>query len=126
MAELKPAESSRTLSDTLDDVIARRVEFLRAYQNARYARRYKAAVERVLAAEAQAAPESTALTDAVARSLFKLMAYKDEYEVARLYTDGSFAKQVASTFEGENLRYEFHLAPPLFARKDPATGLRAR
>jgi indolepyruvate ferredoxin oxidoreductase len=51
------------------------------------------------------------------------MAYKDEYEVARLYTDGSFERQVASAFEGDNLRYEFHLAPPLLARKDPATGL---
>jgi indolepyruvate ferredoxin oxidoreductase len=64
----------------------------------------------------------TALTDAVARALFKLMAYKDEYEVARLYTNGHFAKQIASTFEGENLRYEFHMAPPLLARKDPRTG----
>ena len=68
-------------------------------------------------------PGATALTDAVARSLFKLMAYKDEYEVARLYTDGRFARQVAATFEGENLRYEFHLAPPLLARSDPATGV---
>ena len=74
-------------------------------------------------AEAQVLPGSTALTDAVARSLFKLMAYKDEYEVARLYTDGAFEKQIASTFEGENLRLEFHLAPPMLARKDPVTGL---
>jgi indolepyruvate ferredoxin oxidoreductase len=51
------------------------------------------------------------------------MAYKDEYEVARLYTDGNFAKQVASTFEGENLRFEFHLAPPMLAKKDPVTGV---
>lgn len=123
MSELKAPASSRTLSDTVDEVIARRVEFLRGYQSARYARRYKAAVERVRAAEAQVAPESTALTDAVARSLFKLMAYKDEYEVARLYTNGHFEKQVASTFEGENLRYEFHLAPPLLAKKDPVTGV---
>jgi indolepyruvate ferredoxin oxidoreductase len=59
----------------------------------------------------------------VARYLFKLMAYKDEYEVARLYTDGAFAKQVQSAFGGDNLRYEFHLAPPILARHDPATGL---
>ena len=71
----------------------------------------------------KAVPGSTALTDAVARSLFKLMAYKDEYEVARLYTNGHFEKQVASAFEGENLRYEFHMAPPLLAKKDPVTGL---
>jgi indolepyruvate ferredoxin oxidoreductase len=51
------------------------------------------------------------------------MAYKDEYEVARLYTNGYFARQVAAAFEGDNLRYEFHLAPPLLARKDPATGV---
>jgi indolepyruvate ferredoxin oxidoreductase len=51
------------------------------------------------------------------------MAYKDEYEVARLYTTGDFEKQVASTFEGENLRFEFHLAPPLLAKRDPVTGI---
>jgi indolepyruvate ferredoxin oxidoreductase len=51
------------------------------------------------------------------------MAYKDEYEVARLYTNGHFARQVEAAFEGDNLRYEFHLAPPLLARKDPATGV---
>ena len=62
------------------------------------------------------------LADAVARYLFKLMAYKDEYEVARLYTDGAFAKQVANEFDGEQLRLEFHLAPPLLARRDKATG----
>jgi indolepyruvate ferredoxin oxidoreductase len=123
MSELKGPTSSRTLSETLDEVIARRVEFLRGYQSARYARRYKAAVERVRASEAQAAPDTTALTEAVARSLFKLMAYKDEYEVARLYTNGHFEKQVASTFEGDNLRFEFHLAPPMLAKKDPATGV---
>ena len=60
---------------------------------------------------------TTAIAEAAARSLFKLMAYKDEYEVARLYTDGSFVKQVAREFDGENLRFEFHLAPPLLARR---------
>ena len=62
------------------------------------------------------------LSEAVARYLFKLMAYKDEYEVARLYTDTSFVEQVKSTFDGDNLRFEFHLAPPLLARRDPLTG----
>ena len=65
-------------------------------------------------------PRSTALTDAVARSLFKLMAYKDEYEVARLYTDGAFHDKLARQFEGD-VRLTFHLAPPLFARRDKAT-----
>ena len=119
----KSPTSSRTLSQTVDEVIARRVEFLTGYQSARYARRYKAAVERVRDAEAKVVPDSTALTDAVARSLFKHMAYKDEYEVARLYTNGHFEKQIASTFEGDNLRLEFHLAPPMLAKKDPVTGV---
>jgi hypothetical protein len=104
-------------------VIERREHFLSEYQNKRYGRRYRTLVERVRTAEDKAVPGSTALTDAVARSLFKLMSYKDEYEVARLYTNGHFEKQVASAFEGDNLTYEFHLAPPLFARKDPVTGV---
>ena len=63
-----------------------------------------------------------ALAEAVARYLFKLMAYKDEYEVARLYTDTSFIERVKSTFAAGDLRFEFHLAPPLLAKVDPATG----
>jgi indolepyruvate ferredoxin oxidoreductase len=78
-------------------------------------------VERVRVAEQARAGKRNELTEAAARNLFKLMAYKDEYEVARLYTDGSFAKQVAAAFDGD-LRLEFHLAPPLLARPDPATG----
>ena len=68
-------------------------------------------------------PVQCGFAEAVARYLFKLMAYKDEYEVARLYTDGNFLKQVASTFDGKDLRFEFHLAPPLLAKPDPATGV---
>ncbi|MBF9234742.1 indolepyruvate ferredoxin oxidoreductase family protein [Microvirga alba] len=123
MRDLKSSTEELKISDSLDEVIARRVGFLEGYQNKAYGKRYRTLVERVRQAETKVAPSSTALTDAVARSLFKLMAYKDEYEVARLYTDGHFERQVAATFEGENLRYEFHLAPPLLARKDPVTGL---
>lgn len=123
IGEMKAPTESRKLSETLDEVIERRVGFLSGYQSRRYARRYSTLVERVRVAEDRAVPGSTALTDAVARSLFKLMAYKDEYEVARLYTNGHFEKQVASAFEGENLRYEFHMAPPVLAKKDPVTGL---
>jgi indolepyruvate ferredoxin oxidoreductase len=123
IGEMKAPTESRKLSETLDELIERRVAFLSDYQSRRYARRYSTFVERVRAAEDKAVPGSTALTDAVARSLFKLMAYKDEYEVARLYTNGHFEKQVASAFEGENLRYEFHMAPPVLAKKDPVTGL---
>lgn len=123
MRDLKAPNDELRISQSLDEVIERRAGFLAGYQSRAYARRYRTLVERVRDAEAKVQPSSMALTDAVARSLFKLMAYKDEYEVARLYTDGHFERQVASTFEGENLRYEFHLAPPLFARKDPVTGL---
>jgi indolepyruvate ferredoxin oxidoreductase len=114
---------ARHLSESFDETVARRVKFLTAYQNAAYAARYQAAVDRVKAAEAARAPGKCGLADAVARYLFKLMAYKDEYEVARLYSDVAFLQQVAGTFEGENLRFEFHLAPPLLARRDRTTGL---
>ncbi|HEY6630590.1 MAG TPA: indolepyruvate ferredoxin oxidoreductase family protein [Rhizobiaceae bacterium] len=101
---------------SVDDVIARRAEFLAAYQDAAYARRYLDRVAAVRAAETAAVPGSTEVTDAVARNLFKLMAIKDEYEVARLYTDGSFAKQISKEFQSFD-RLEFHLAPPILGRK---------
>ena len=113
--------NARELSTTLAERMARRSEFLKQYQNRRYARRYLRLVERVIAAEKAILPHETALAEAVTRSLFKLMAYKDEYEVARLYTDGSFMKQLKSQFEGK-MRLEFHLAPPLRGKKD-AKGL---
>jgi indolepyruvate ferredoxin oxidoreductase len=105
------------LSRNLDELIARREAFLSDYQNAAYAREYRALVERVRAAERKVAPDSTRLSEAVARYHFKLMAYKDEYEVARLYASGDFVKQVAEQFEGD-YRLHFNLAPPLLARRD--------
>jgi indolepyruvate ferredoxin oxidoreductase len=72
--------------------------------------------------EAEKAPGHCGLAEAVARYLFKLMAYKDEYEVARLYSETSFLDRVRSTFDGDKLRFEFHLAPPLLARRNPETG----
>src|SRR4051812_48838335 len=123
MSQVKEPTESRHLSQTLDEIVERRVAFLTEYQNPAYAERYRSWVERVREAESRTVANATALTEAVARSLFALMAYKDEYEVGRLYTNGHFARQVAATFEGENLRYEFHLAPPLLARKDKSTGL---
>ncbi len=114
---------ARHLSENFEEAVERRVQFLTDYQNAAYAARYRRQVDQVKAAEAACAPGQTALADTVARYLFKLMAYKDEYEVARLYTDGSFLNQVASSFEGDKLRFEFHLAPPLLARRDKTTGL---
>ena len=128
LAEAKAPTEARQLSQGLDEIVARRVDFLTGYQNAAYAARYRELVEKVRAKEASVLPGQSALAEAVARYLFKLMAYKDEYEVARLYSDGAFRKQLAATFEqdsasGQPLRLEFHLAPPLLARRDPNTGL---
>ena len=113
---------SLKLSQSFAETVDRRVAFLTAYQSARYARRYLDWVEKVKTAEANKAPGQCALSEAAARYLFKLMAYKDEYEVARLYTDTAFVERVKSTFDGDNLRLEFHLAPPLLARRDKVTG----
>jgi indolepyruvate ferredoxin oxidoreductase len=118
-----PSSDALQLSQSLDEVIARRVAYLTNYQDAAYAERYRSLVEKARAAEAVRTPGNSGLTDAVARYLFKLMAYKDEYEVARLYADGSFLAQIAETFDGDKLRFEFHLAPPLLARRDRTTGL---
>ncbi|MEP9351548.1 indolepyruvate ferredoxin oxidoreductase family protein [Xanthobacter sp. KR7-225] len=112
---------ARRLSKDLGEVIARRVEDLTAYQNAAYAERYRALVDKVRQAEAARAPGRAGLAEAVAKNLYKLMAYKDEYEVARLFTDGDFLRQVDRAFDGA-LRFEFHMAPPIFARPDPITG----
>jgi len=101
---------------TLSQTIAKRIELLTAYQSARYAGKYREFIEQVRVAEGKLG-ESQALTMAVARYLFKLMAYKDEYEVARLHANGEFGKKIASLFEGE-VRLRFHLAPPLFAKRD--------
>ena len=106
---------------TLDEVIAHRADFLTSYQDKVYAERYLAVVTKVRNAETAVAPSSSELTEAVAKNLFKLMAYKDEYEVARLYTDGSFAKKLAEKFDGE-FSLKFHLAPPIFASRDKVTG----
>lgn len=97
----------------LADAIAKRVEFLTAYQNAAYAARYQKVIDQVQRVDALWG--KTALSEAVARNLFKLMAYKDEYEVARLYTEGSFASKIAQQFEG-NYQLHVHLAPPLWAK----------
>jgi indolepyruvate ferredoxin oxidoreductase len=99
----------------IDDMIAKRIEFLTGYQNAAYAQQYKAFVEKVRAVEAPLS--SKKLSEAVARYLFKLMAYKDEYEVARLHSDQRFLDKIAAQFEG-NYKLNYHLAPPLSAKKN--------
>jgi indolepyruvate ferredoxin oxidoreductase len=111
----------KPVARTLAEIVAKRVELLTAYQDAAYAARYSAYVDKVAKAEKEKARGRSGLAEAVAKSLYKLMAYKDEYEVARLYTDGEFLKKLGGQFEGD-YKLTFHLAPPLFSDRDPTTG----
>jgi indolepyruvate ferredoxin oxidoreductase len=99
----------------VESLVAKRVEFLAQYQNAAYAKQYSDFVERVRLAEAPLGKAT--LTEAVARYLFKLMAYKDEYEVARLYTQTGFEEKIAGMFEGD-YKVNFHLAPPATSKRN--------
>ncbi|HSH90047.1 MAG TPA: indolepyruvate ferredoxin oxidoreductase family protein, partial [Ramlibacter sp.] len=109
--------------ETLEGIVARRIEFLTAYQDAAYANEYKAFVDKVRLAESPLG--KTSLTEAVARYLFKLMAYKDEYEVARLHAETGFAEKIASMFEGD-YRINYHLAPPAIAKRNDKGELQKR
>ncbi len=126
----QPASGAALSGDeALDDLIESRASLLQAYQNADYAARYRrlvaevrqAELRRIVSLEAGLAPGHLPLTEAVARNFFKLMARKDEYEVARLHADPAFLAQIAEQFEGDAKLY-FHLAPPLLARVDERTG----
>jgi len=109
-------------TEDLDALIDRRAAFLTDYQDAAYARAYRDRVEAFCKAEAEKLDGSTTISKAVARSLFKLMAYKDEYEVARLWSDPKQLAKITGRFDGD-IKLKAHLAPPLFARRDPVTGL---
>jgi indolepyruvate ferredoxin oxidoreductase len=111
----------RERSSDLDEAIARRVAFLTDYQDAAYAERYRQLVERVREVERARAPGRSEFAWAVARYGFKLLAYKDEYEVARLYTETGFLERLREQFE-DGGRIRIHLAPPLTAARDPETG----
>jgi indolepyruvate ferredoxin oxidoreductase len=106
---------------SLDELIEHRAAHLTAYQSRRYARRYLQLVETVREVEGRMFSGATALTEAVARNYAKLLAYKDEYEVARLYTAPGFRAALGEQFEDVR-RLSVHLAPPLLARRDPSTG----
>ena len=108
--------------ESLDDMIARFTEDLKAYQSARYARRYQDFVARICAAEAASVPGEERLSRAVARQLYRLMAYKDEYEVARLHSLPAWQESLARGFAGTQ-RIEVHLAPPIISKINPDTGL---
>jgi indolepyruvate ferredoxin oxidoreductase len=113
----RPAPVVRTPADLIES----RTQFLTSYQDAAYAKRYRDIVANVGRAESARVPNRSGLRDAVAANLFKLMAYKDEYEVARLYTDGTFRKKLDRQFEGD-YSLKVYLAPPLFAKRDAVTG----
>ncbi|HET7609198.1 MAG TPA: indolepyruvate ferredoxin oxidoreductase family protein [Gammaproteobacteria bacterium] len=114
-------EGAQSISTSLTDAIARREEYLVGYQNRAYAQRYRAKLARIAAVEQRVRPGSSELQDAVARNYFSVLAYKDEYEVARLHTETGFVESIKKNF-GERARMSFHFSPPLLARKDPATG----
>ncbi|WP_419908589.1 indolepyruvate ferredoxin oxidoreductase family protein [Hoeflea sp.] len=117
MAAAREPDPVRQLSQSLDEAIERRVRFLSDYQSRRYARRYRNRVERVKQAEEKLNGKAGPLTEAAARNLFKLMAIKDEYEVARLYSNGAFIAELKNQFESWD-RLEFHLAPPVLNQRD--------
>ncbi len=108
-------------TETLDDIVSYRATELGKYQNRAYARRYQTLVEKVKAVEQKLGAAELALTKSVARNYHKLLAYKDEYEVARLYTDGEFAESLKQQFDGD-YKLTFHLVPSLISKRDPETG----
>ena len=116
--ELAPPAAPRL--ELVDEIVADRTARLADYQDAAYAERYRQWVERARAADPRA-EQPGSLSATVARVLHKLMAYKDEYEVARLYSNGEFLRKLEQQFEGD-FELRFNLAPPLFSKRDPATG----
>jgi indolepyruvate ferredoxin oxidoreductase len=114
-------EKSAATVQTLDEIVAYRAARLTDYQNAALADRYRQRVARMVELEQRKAPGQKGLAEAVARGYHKLLAYKDEYEVARLYASPDFEKALSEQFEARG-KLEFHLAPPLLASRDKITG----
>ncbi|MDA4847191.1 indolepyruvate ferredoxin oxidoreductase family protein [Hoeflea poritis] len=117
MAATREPDPVRQISRSLDEMVERRTEILTEYQSRRYARRFGNRIDRVRQAEEKVTGKPGALTEAAARNLFKLMAIKDEYEVARLYSNGAFLAELKNQFESWD-RLEFHLAPPMLTGRD--------
>ena len=110
-------EADAAVEETVAEIIDRRAEFLQGYQNKAWATKYRETLQPLVEAEELASGAAGPVSAAAARSLFKLMAIKDEYEVARLYSDGSFKRQLGKQFESYD-RLEYHMAPPVLGRKD--------
>ena len=118
----KPTPEEETAPASLDDIVSSRAKLLTEYQNEKYAQRYTDLITALKNTEAKTVINSDQLAINAAKSFAKLLAYKDEYEIARLYSDPSFVNDIDRQFDG-NYKLSFNLAPPLFARKDKATGL---
>ncbi len=121
MADVRGDAQEETVAQTLDEIIAKRVSYLTSYQNTAYAQRYTTKIADIKAVEEKLQTGALAVTEAVARYYHKLLAYKDEYEVARLFTDSHFMKELKATFQGD-YKIRFNLAPPIMEQEDPATG----
>lgn len=119
--EITRATDEEPEDESFEAIVNRRGAFLEIYQDRAYATRFRKTIATLSAAEQRVTPGQSQLGVAAARSLFKLMAYKDEYEVARLHVDQGLRDRIAAEFEGE-VRLAYNLAPPLFARRDPHTG----
>lgn len=109
------------ISITTDDVISKRAKMLVDYQDQNYSDEYVELIDHVKEIEAIKFGNKTVITEVVARSYYKLMAYKDEYEVARLYTNGDFVNKLKAQFDGD-FKLKFHMAPPIFEKRDKTTG----
>ena len=118
----KYSRPRNNISENIDQLINKRTLELSAYQNSQYANSYIKLIDKVREIESERVPGEHALTEAVARCAFKLMAYKDEYEVARLYTHTDFKSRLNEVFDG-NYKLQFHLAPPFLNKRDKDTGL---
>ena len=121
MKKLPPKVEAKAKPETLEDIVAGRSARLAAYQDAALARRYAGRVAWAAALEREKTPGADGFAAAVAHSYFKLLAIKDEYEVARLFSDGRFERMINDQFDGVR-KIEFHLAPPLIARRNKSTG----
>jgi indolepyruvate ferredoxin oxidoreductase len=121
MKDVRGDSKVEPIAQTLEEIIDKRIAYLIDYQNKPYAKRYADAVANIKAAEHALSPASNAVAQAAARFYHKLLAYKDEYEVARLYTNGEFIKELKATFQG-NYKIRLNLAPPIMEQNDPATG----
>ena len=119
--KLADGADTHTEPATIDGFVERRAGFLAAYQDEDYATRYRDRLDQVAEAEQAIAPESSELTLTVARAYFRLLAYKDEYEVARLHSDSDFLSSLRRNF-GEGFKLRYHMSPPVLASIDPETG----